>query len=48
MFGSKGRKRKKVTEAIISELQPLVMDVEWQTGKKLRTICKDPYTLGLA
>jgi hypothetical protein len=46
MFGSKGRKRNKITEAILAELQPLVFDIERQTGKKLNSIRKDPYTLG--
>jgi len=46
MFGSKGRHRKKLTEAILAELQPLVFDVERQTGKKISSIRKDPYTLG--
>jgi hypothetical protein len=46
MFFSKARKWKKVGDAVLADVQPLVMFAERQTGKKISLLSGDNYVLG--
>jgi hypothetical protein len=46
MFFSKARKWKKVGDAVLAEVQPLVMLAERQAGKKICALRDDDYILG--
>jgi len=46
MFFSKSRKWKKVGDAVLAEVQPLILLAERQTGKKISSLSGDNYILG--
>jgi hypothetical protein len=46
MFFSKARKWKKVGDAVLSEVHPLILLAERQMGKKISVVSDDNYILG--
>jgi hypothetical protein len=46
MFFSKARKWKRVGDAVLAEVYPLISDAERHTGKKISVLSSDNYILG--